>query len=309
MRAKKWLTFSTAICIIVSIILMIVFQCNHIKIGYDIALAMLGSALLGFVMSLIEYFSERRSSMERFWLEARKVLSQFRKAKPIVISDPEELVIDSLAEEIHNKQVETWGEEIANSIGLKKEDTAKKAYIEWLESHEEIGFSENDNISGIFEKIYNRHIEQNRAHIVSIIDNYIELSQISLSKLDSAYGDLDFLFGNRRIRRKAYDEIFNKIREIKKSICLETFHFNLWKEGEGNFIVCTRKAMEINKTLFKSIISESNGLKQECIYQGAFDEIEESLEDFRIKIYWSKKRDPIEHFPVMGRVISIEKER
>lgn len=303
MRAKKWLTFATVICTIISIVLMIVFQFKNIKMGYDIALAMFGSALLGFIMSMIEYFSERKSSMEQFWLEARKVLYQFRKARPINISDPEKLILNSFAEEIYNKEVGQYGKKVASSLGLEKKDAAKKAYIAWLESHEIKSYTENDDISEILDEVYNQHLEQNRVHIASVIDNYIELSQISLSELDSAYGNLDFLFGNKKIRRKAYDEIFNKIREIKETICLETYHFNLWKQGKGNFVVCSEKAMEVSRSLFKSITSDRNGLQQVCIYQVVFDEIEESLEDFRIKIYWSKKKESIEHIPVMGRVI------
>ena len=31
---------------------------------------------------------------------------------------------------------------------------------------------------------------------------------------------------------------------------METFHFNLLKEGKGNFVVCMDKAIEVSKTLF-----------------------------------------------------------
>lgn len=308
MRAKKWLTFATIICTIASVVLMIVFQCNDIKIGYDISLALFGSAFLGFIMSLIEYFSERKSSMEKFWIEARKVIIQFRKAKPIVISEPEELIFNSFAEEIHNREVERYGEKIANSLGLKKESKAKNEYIAWMESHEIMNFTENDNISEILDELYKQHLEENKVCFSSIIDNYIDLSNISLSDLDSAYGSLDFMFGNKKIRRTAYEEIFNKVREIRNSIYSEVYHFNLWKEGKGNFVICAMKAMEISKILFESKISESGALKQECIYQRAFDEIEESLEDFRIKIYWSQKKESVKRIPIMGRVINFEDE-
>lgn len=171
-----------------------------------------------------------------------------------------------------------------------------------------MNFTENDNISETLDEMYKQHLEENRVCFSSIIDNYIDLSYISLSDLDSAYDSLDFMFGNKRIRRTAYDEIFNKIREIRNSICLEVYHFNLWKEGKGNFVICAMKAMEISKTLFESKISESGALKQECIYQRAFDEIEERLEDFRIKIYWSQKKEPVKRIPVMGRMVNFENE-
>ena len=307
MRAKKWLTFATIICTIASIVLMIAFQCNDIKIGYDISLALFGSAFLGFIMSLIEYFSERKSSMEKFWIEARKVLVQFRNAKPIVMNEPEELMLNSFAEEINNREIEKYGEEVANSLGLKKESKAKNEYIAWMESHEVMNFTENDDISRILDEIYEQRLEERRTYFSSIIDNYIDLSSISLSDLDSAYGSLDFMFGNKKIRRIAYEEIFNKVREIRNSIYSEVYHFNLWKEGKGNFVICAMKAMEISKALFESKISESGDLKQECIYQKAFDEIEESLEDFRIKIYWSQKKEQITRLPVLHKIINVEK--
>ena len=49
-----------------------------------------------------------------------------------------------------------------------------------------------------------------------VIDNYIELSKISLYELDSAYSNLNFIFLNKNIRLKAYNELFNKIRSINQ---------------------------------------------------------------------------------------------
>lgn len=303
MRAKKLVTIATIICTITSVVWMIVFQCNDINMGYDISLALFGSAFLGFIMSLIEYFSERKNSMEKFWMEAGKVLIQFRKAKPIVTSEPEELILNSFTEEIHNSNVERYGEEIANSLGLKRETKAKNEYIAWIQSHEIMSLTDNDNMSEILDEMYRQHLEENKVYFSSIIDNYIDLAYISLSGLDSAYGDLDFMFGNKRIRRTAYNEIFNKIREIRNLIYSQVYHFNLWKEGKGDFAACAMKAIEISKTLFES---ESGALKQECIYQKVFDEIEESLEDFRVKIYWLQKKEPVKRIPIMGRIINFE---
>ena len=59
-----------------------------------------------------------------------------------------------------------------------------------------------------------------------VIDNYIELSKISLYELDSAYSNLNFIFSNKNIRLKAYNEIFNKIRTIKQKLLEETYHFH-----------------------------------------------------------------------------------
>lgn len=218
------------------------------------------------------------------------------------------MILNSFAEEFHNREVEQYGEKVASSLGLKRESKAKNEYVTWMESHKIMSFTQSDNISEIFDEMYKQHLEENKIYFSAIIDNYIELAYISLSDLDSAYGSLDFMFGNKRIRRTAYDEIFNKIREIRNSIYSQVYHFNLWKEGKGNFVICAMKALEISKTLFESKTSENGALKQECIYQKALDEIEESLEDFRVKIYWLKEKEPVKQIPVMGRIINFEEE-
>lgn len=48
MNAKKWVTIVTLICTIIAVVLMTVFKCcfSDGNIGYDIALAIFGSALL-----------------------------------------------------------------------------------------------------------------------------------------------------------------------------------------------------------------------------------------------------------------------
>lgn len=100
MNAKKWVTIVTLICTIIAVVLMTVFKCcfSDGNIGYDIALAIFGSALLGLIMSLVEYFSERKKAMEQFWIEAKRVLAQFRKAKYIYFDEPEEIVIGCINE-------------------------------------------------------------------------------------------------------------------------------------------------------------------------------------------------------------------
>ena len=78
---------------------MLFFRRN---IGYDIALAVFGSALLGFIMSLVEYFSERKKAMEQFWIEAK--LAQFRKAEYIYFDESEKIVTGCIAENYYNKR-------------------------------------------------------------------------------------------------------------------------------------------------------------------------------------------------------------
>ena len=74
MTAKKWVTIVTFICSLVAIILMSGFKycCAEGNIGYDITLAIFGSALLGFIMSLIEYFELAYHIFKRALLRLRR---------------------------------------------------------------------------------------------------------------------------------------------------------------------------------------------------------------------------------------------
>lgn len=65
MKAKKWVTLITAGISVISLICAIVANCAcvNLPLMYDISMAIFGSALLGFIMSLIEYFAERRKAM------------------------------------------------------------------------------------------------------------------------------------------------------------------------------------------------------------------------------------------------------
>lgn len=70
MKAKKYLTICTLMVSVVSIISAVLIGKSSNCIGYDIAMALLGSAVLGFIMSITEYYVEKRRAMEAFWLSA-----------------------------------------------------------------------------------------------------------------------------------------------------------------------------------------------------------------------------------------------
>ena len=81
MRGKKWLTIITFGCTVIALIIAFAVGKDSGCITYDIAMAVFGSALLGFIMSLTEYFVEKRNAMECFWQESRDALIKLRKVK------------------------------------------------------------------------------------------------------------------------------------------------------------------------------------------------------------------------------------
>ncbi|MFQ9015537.1 MAG: hypothetical protein ACLR6S_16550 [Lacrimispora saccharolytica] len=305
MSAKKWVTIITFFCTMFAVILLPIFDYYKCNIGYDISLAIFGSALLGFIMSLVEYFTERRKAMEQFWIEAEQVLAQFRKAKYIKFDEPEDLVISCIAENYKNRWIQN-NPTLAKLSEMEESHQQQDKFMKWIDEYEVHSFSEDDDIDAILEKIYTNRINSYENLVKSIIDNYTELSQISLFDLDNAYGNLNFIFANKSIRFKAYNNIYDKMRTVRNKIVMETFHFNLWKESKGNFVVCMNKAIEISKTLFSQKKINQNGIESIYIYQEQFDDIAESLEDFRSKIYLGAKKEQIKRIPVSGSLINFQ---
>ncbi len=300
MRTKKWLTYITLFCTILSSVLIIVFCYMHIKLGYDIAMAIFGGALLGMLMSITEYFSERRNAMENFWNVAYNVLAKFREAKPLDLSAPETLILECLEEEENNRIVKAYGKEIAKITGTIESHKAREKYLAWLK--EKGDYRRKGITEDILNNSYEVEIIEYEEEIKEVIDNYISLSYISLHELDNAYAELDFLFGNGTIRKRVYENVYKKINEIKSMIYQEAYHFNLYKKGSGNFIVCVSKALELSNKLFEIKETRENGVNTKNYYQTILDEIDDSLEDFRVKIYRNTKKEYIKRRSVLCKV-------
>ena len=66
------------------------------------------------------------------------------------------------------------------------------------------------------------------------------------------------------------------------------------------------KAIEVSKILFKEKKKSEDAYDYVSIYQKEFDDIEESLEVFRTKIYFKSKVEPVERIPVTGRMMNFK---
>lgn len=102
MKAKKWLTIITLIITALSLVLAFIIGKNSNCITYDISMAIFGGAALGFIMSLTEYYVERRKAMEEFWLQATKVLNELKKIKYLDVDAPINLIVDAIHEDDSN---------------------------------------------------------------------------------------------------------------------------------------------------------------------------------------------------------------
>lgn len=304
MKAKKWVTFITAGISAISLICAIVANCPcvNLPLMYDISMAIFGSALLGFIMSLIEYFAERRKAMEDFLRAAYKVYVQLRKIKLLKLDQPQDLILDCLSEEHNNK---LWGKrdgEAAKALGLEAVHKKRDAYIAWMQENEPMSFSEKDDIEAILVRIYNERIENYSNTFMKYMDMYIAASKIDLEDLSNSYGNLDFLFGNKEIRLTAFKLIYSKLQEYRNKIKFEVFHFNMIKEGKGSFARCCEKVTELNDFFFETETTQFGDRERTIVYQRKFDDVSDRIEEFRSKIYFRKEVQYEKKAPVFSQL-------
>ena len=144
MKAKKWLTMITLVITAVSLFIAVIIGKNSNCITYDIAMAIFGGAILGFIMSLIEYYVERQRAMEEFWLQATKILNELKKIKYLDVDAPINLIVDAMYEDDTNTLKEKFhflNEEEKISVN------AKKNLISWYEKNIPIPFDENTDVN------------------------------------------------------------------------------------------------------------------------------------------------------------------
>lgn len=304
MKAKKWLTIITLIVSLFSLIIALIIGKDSNCIFYDISMAFLGSAVLGFIMSITEYYVERRKAMEEFWLQGTKVLNEIKKIKYLDTDASIDLIVSAFGEECSNE----WKQKF-DILSEDKEfqHEAKDGLISWYKENIPLPFDENTDINKDLEELYKSKLEGYKETFTQCMNSYRIASSVELGALDNAYGNLDFIFANSRIRKNAYNDIYDKLRKIVFQFRTEAYHFNLLKEGNGNFPVCIKKVSNLNQEYFLVEEKAMHGYTNTLIYQHVFDDIDARLEKFRCKIYRTKyveqKREPI-----FGKMICFEKD-
>ena len=267
-------------------------------------MAIFGGAALGFIMSLTEYYVERRKAMEEFWLQATKVLNELKKIKYLDVDVPINLIVDAIHEDDSHALKEKFH---LLSNDEKISVNAKENLISWYKENIPIPFDENTDDNKELSQLYNSNMAGYKEVFLQCMDSYREASIVELGNLDNTYGNLDFIIANKCIRQKAYEQIYDKLRKIVYQFRNEVYNFNLLKDGNGNFPVCILKVSELNQTYFLQKEEKHQEYTNILIFQNAFDDIDASLERFRCKIYKSKYVEP-KRIPVCGKVVFNNKE-
>lgn len=301
MKSKKRLTYITLIVSVLSLIVAFCVGKKANSIYYDIALAFLGSAALGFIMSITEYYVEKRKSMEEFWIQATKLLKELSTIEYLDIDAPIDLIINCLNEEGNNE----YNKFNIKSFDTKDSQTQKDKLIKWFKENNFTIIDNEVNSNDWWDKYYSSKMNEYRVIFDTQMDKYRKLTLLDTGLLDNAYGNLDFMFVTKCLRNKLCFDIYQNIRDIIFEINSQVYHFNLLKSGDGNYAVCVLKLKELNNLFFDVKKEIDNNATYIKIYKKEIDDLEEKLEKFRCKIY-SQKYVANKNYPIICKIVNLE---
>lgn len=135
----------------------------------------------------------------------------------------------------------------------------------------------DDQINEWINSAYQCELEDARRPLKKGAEAYIVVGEFDLSGLSSAYGRLDFLVGNKTIRKKAYQNLYDKIRSFKQSCLDQCRAFKPYVTGRGNEIVCLEKMLSLKNEIFEN--------RDGIYYAKLRDELLHDLETFRSQTY------------------------
>ncbi len=271
MRQNKWLIYGTVTITIASLLAAFFIGKAANSIGYDICMAIFGSAFLGFIMSLIQYFSERRIGMEKFWKAAISALDILERIPFVDIDAPYGLVLNCLHEE---------------ELGDFSSHTAKDKLIKWFCNHYPSEFCANGELSINVDKIYSKRLQEYRKSIENCISVCLDIAKYDLSDLDCCYGNLDFLVRNKSFRKTVYDKIYVAIKDHYRQINHAYWYFNLQRKGDITLGASTDQLRQVLTSVFQFEFSfGEDDFYKTRVYQKSFYDIEVELAKFRAKIY------------------------
>lgn len=294
MKAKKRLVIATWIASGISLLLAILFQFFFSGIGrcgevstfiVNFSFAVFGSALLGFIMSLVEYFVSKKHALENYYLEALKAYNIFSKIEFLLITEPKDLLIEHFSGEMMNN-VFAIPNQFANGSLYEYMKTI------WMNTVDipEPDFSDYANTA--FKEFIAEFIER----LIVCMDSYIDIANKKIAFLDTAYADFDFLFCNKSLRSKIYKEIHRPFFEHKKMIEEKAFHFRTYKKAKnGNTAVMIDLIDELQQKFFTVDQKSDEYFEIFIVHRHFLDEMDNELEKLRCCINHEEYK-PITHY-------------
>jgi len=296
MKAKKWLTIITlwiSLILLPCIVMLFFYGDATSELIYNLMLAAFGSSLMGFIMSMTEYFTEKRKAMESFLGVALKYMDECKTVQHFSTAEPIKYIKECIREEDQNE----W----AKILSIEMKNDAKNGLISYFEENGQIHASNQDEYENMCEGMYKHKLEEYMRLFEICMKTYIEFSNTDFNTLSSAYGNLDFIFGNKRLKLRIYNEIYDEARKNFHDVSIAVFHFKIYfNSKKGNAPVNFEKLLELDKKWFREVVTIGENQKQTLVYASICNHLELATEKLRATIY-NQKPIIFENHPIESR--------
>lgn len=261
--------------------------------GKTISSGIFTSAFVTFLIARGDYLYERQKSLINMYLESEELQRAFAKIKYIFPDEPYELIRDLLGEldsnEISEKNNQFFRNQFENIENPEKATEMYEAYYSPISYKAETKFEEyiwehtEDNIKEMFtsdidtkEKYLDdecrKKIEKYNRELEEVMKSYITFKDVRTKELTAAYGNLDFVFANKSIRKHIFEKLYEKQTKQVKKIKNKIYYFESYFAGNG-----ANKALLFDWVweLQSSLVSEDeNAYYRQYLYDVDFEMIQ-----------------------------------
>ena len=300
MKEKTYGLRTSLVLLVVSVILTGIFQFEILNVNENTKVffvtvfgGAVSSALVTFLIYLFEYRAVKTKILEEYWQLQLNLINKFLALKYFYPPVPVNLIIRRFEEIQHNKVVDENRIRIQDWKKFSELDDFKyhtKAREEWVQYLMKKDVQGDAKLYGMYASQSDKQFEEILEKIDDVMDSYMMLAKEKYSEIEKVSGDICFFldFGKRKWKQ-IYEKIHNPIREMLRTVRVESFHIKLYRNGAKNFAVALKKMLEIQESFTKLERSSNNGYNGIIVYADFYDRMDRELENFRAKVIYKQE--------------------
>ena len=300
MKEKTYGLRTSLVLLVVSVILTGIFQFEILNVNENTKVffvtvfgGAVSSALVTFLIYLFEYRAVKTKILEEYWQLQLNLINKFLALKYFYPPVPVNLIIRRFEEIQHNKVVDENRIRIQDWKNFSELDDFKyhtQAREEWIQYLMKKDVQGDAKLYGMYASQSDKQFEEILEKIDDVMDSYMMLAKEKYSEIEKVSGDICFFldFGKRKWKQ-IYEKIHNPIREMLRTVRVESYHIKLYRNGEKNFAVALKKMLDLQESFMKLECSSSNGYNGIIVYADFYDKMDRELENFRAKVIYKQE--------------------
>ena len=275
MKVKRMFVYITLIVLVASLIGVIFLQ--HISMFHEISLGILSGSIVGLVMTLAEYFVERRKAMWNFYqagCKMERVLSFGEYgAHSLMHNAPLDLIFDCVGYN-RRKFSASEREEIIKCGGHNVKDIEDFLDTRFIDDGLEY------------------YVANIRKELVETLNFCLKVSEeLEGCGLEDAYENLAFFWGDRSKKHLHQKEIYNIYNKAMDKFRLSSLRrYVQYPKSYSNLQSWSKLIKDLNEYFFSQKTNDIGNAYYSDYDEIIRDELNEHLQKFRKRMNWVKEK-------------------